>query len=277
MGITSLEGIEYFTALEYLSVEKNDLTSLDVSSLQSLTHLSCGNNKLEELDVSHNPSLEVIRCWRNKLTSLDLSNNPLVSYLDVRENNLPSKAAVLRKHDPEYFHFEPQNVLPMKEGTISLAPSKVVLYLGSMDDGLNLTVSVEGFDDYDESDVSFYSSAPSVCTADEEGFIKAVKKGSAVITAQLDAGEKIFTATCKVTVKKPSLKVSPTKLTLKKGKKASVSVSAVPAGTVTFKSSNKKIATVSAGGVVKGKKKGSAVIYVMTNGVTKKVKVKVTK
>ena len=46
-------------------------------------------------------------------------------------------------------------------------------------------------------------------------------------------------------------------------------------GKVKFKSSNKKVATVTAKGVVKGKKKGTATITVTSNGVSKKFKVKV--
>ena len=46
-------------------------------------------------------------------------------------------------------------------------------------------------------------------------------------------------------------------------------------GKVKFTSSNKKVATVTAKGVVKGKKKGTATITVTSNGVSKKFKVKV--
>ena len=44
---------------------------------------------------------------------------------------------------------------------------------------------------------------------------------------------------------------------------------------VTYKSSNKKIATVSKKGVIKGKKKGTATITIKSGKVTKKCKVKV--
>ena len=60
---------------------------------------------------------------------------------------------------------------------------------------------------------------------------------------------------------------------LKKGKKVTIKVKAAPVSKVTFKSSNKKVATVSSKGVVKAKKKGTATITVKCNGITKKFKV----
>ena len=44
----------------------------------------------------------------------------------------------------------------------------------------------------------------------------------------------------------------------------------LPAGKVTYTSSNKKVATVTSKGVVKGIKKGKATITVKCNGITKK-------
>ncbi len=51
-GIKSLEGIEYFTELTYLSCSNNQLTSLDLSKNTELTQLWCYNNKLTSLDIS---------------------------------------------------------------------------------------------------------------------------------------------------------------------------------------------------------------------------------
>lgn len=44
MGIQSLQGIEYFAALEYLDCYDNNLTSLDVSRCTALDWLYCINN-----------------------------------------------------------------------------------------------------------------------------------------------------------------------------------------------------------------------------------------
>ena len=51
-SISSLTGIEYFTALTALNCPGNQLTSLDVSSNTSLTALNCFNNQLTNINIS---------------------------------------------------------------------------------------------------------------------------------------------------------------------------------------------------------------------------------
>ena len=72
-GIESLGGIEYFTALEYLSCGYNLLTELDVSKNTALTELWCSGNQLAELDVSGLDALKELNCSYNSLTMLDVS------------------------------------------------------------------------------------------------------------------------------------------------------------------------------------------------------------
>ncbi len=84
-------------------------------------------------------------------------------------------------------------------------------------------------------------------------------------------------------VKKIKLKKAAVKL--KKGKRFKIKAVMVAAPKkakvakhrrVSYESSNSKVATVSSGGMIKARKKGSCVIYVYAqNGVSKKVKVKV--
>ena len=106
----------------------------------------------------------------------------------------------------------------------------------------------------------------------KDGKVTAKKAGKTVITAS--AGS--YKATCTITVKKPTLKISGKKsVTIKKGKKSKIKVKAVPTGKITYKSSNKKVASVTAKGVIKGVKAGSCKITVTCNGVKKTVKVKV--
>ena len=61
-NISSLKGIEYFTALTYLDCANNQLTALDVSKNTALTYLSCCNNQLTALDVSKNTALTYLSC-----------------------------------------------------------------------------------------------------------------------------------------------------------------------------------------------------------------------
>ncbi len=89
-GITSLEGIENFTALTSLSCWDNQLTSLDVSANTALTDLSCSSNQLTSLDVSANTALTDLSCGKNKLTSLDVSANTALTDLSCGKNKLTS-------------------------------------------------------------------------------------------------------------------------------------------------------------------------------------------
>ena len=75
LGISSLEGIQYFPALTTLLCSCNQLTALDLSANSELKMLNCGSNQLETLDVSNNQKLETLICDNNRLTALDVSNN----------------------------------------------------------------------------------------------------------------------------------------------------------------------------------------------------------
>ena len=73
-GISSLQGVEYFTALTDLSCSSNKLTALDVSRNTALTQLNCEENQLISLDVSSNTALTTLYCYSNPLTSLNVRN-----------------------------------------------------------------------------------------------------------------------------------------------------------------------------------------------------------
>ena len=88
MNITSLKGIEYFTALKYLKCEGNQLTDLDLSKNTTLEVLDCSNNKLTALDVKANTALTTLDCYDNQLTALDVSANTALEYLNCSNNKL---------------------------------------------------------------------------------------------------------------------------------------------------------------------------------------------
>lgn len=118
---------------------------------------------------------------------------------------------------------------------------------------------------------TFRSSNKKVATVSANGIVKAKKAGKVNITVQVGNHKQVV----KITVKKPTMKLTKASAKLKKGKKVTIKVKAAPVSKVTFKSSNKKVATVSSKGVVKAKKKGTAIITVKCNGITKKFKVTV--
>ena len=88
--IVSLDGLERFTNLESLSVEKTSITSLDCSCFPNLYYLDCAENSLTSLVVSRNTSLMYLFCGSNNLTSLDLSNNTILTRLVCQNIGLTS-------------------------------------------------------------------------------------------------------------------------------------------------------------------------------------------
>ena len=90
MGIKSLEGVGFFTALETLKCWDNELTGLDLSKNTALKNLQCSNSKLQSLDLSQNPNLTKLYCGSNKLTELDVSKNAKLEMLDCESDSLLS-------------------------------------------------------------------------------------------------------------------------------------------------------------------------------------------
>ena len=86
--ISSLQGIEFFTALTSLYCNRNQLTSLDVSHNTALTYLKCSSNQLTSLDVSQNTALEKLYCSFNQLTSLDVSGATALKGLSCYSNQI---------------------------------------------------------------------------------------------------------------------------------------------------------------------------------------------
>ena len=117
------------------------------------------------------------------------------------------------------------------------------------------------------SSVKYTSSNKKVATVNSKtGAVKGLKAGTVTITAT--SGK--LKATYKLTVKNPTFSLTKSSATIKKGKTTIIKSKAAPAGKVTYTSSNKKVATVTSKGVVKGIKKGKATITVKCNGITKK-------
>lgn len=87
-SLSDLSGIEYFVNLTSLDCQKNQLASLDVSSLTELSILYCQNNQLTTLDVSQNTALWNLNCSNNQLSELDVANNPKLQTLSCANNQL---------------------------------------------------------------------------------------------------------------------------------------------------------------------------------------------
>ncbi len=161
---------------------------------------------------------------------------------------------------------------PVEPTSITLNKKKATLVAGAKL-ALKASLAPAGA----ESALTWTSSNKKVATVTQKGVVKALRKGTVTITVRTANGKK---ATCKITVPTAPTKIAFAKknYSVKVGKKIALKTSLTPAKAktrLTWTSSNKKIATVSSKGVVKGIRKGKVVITVKTaNG--KKAKVKVT-
>jgi len=85
-NISSLEGIQSFTNLEYLACFDNTMKSLDTSQNQNLKNLLCFSNQLTSLSMA--PSIELLYCYNNLFSSLDLTQYTNLFALDCSTNQL---------------------------------------------------------------------------------------------------------------------------------------------------------------------------------------------
>ncbi len=111
-------------------------------------------------------------------------------------------------------------------------------------------------------EVTWTSSKKSVATVDQNGVVKAKKKGTATITAKSN-GKKY---TCKVTVKQPvtKVKLNQKNIRISIGKTYKLKATATPTSAnnrkVSWSSSNKSVVTVSSSGQIKAISAGTATI-----------------
>jgi uncharacterized protein YjdB len=144
-----------------------------------------------------------------------------------------------------------------------------------------LTVKVDPDGSTDK--VTYKSSDTSIATVNPDtGVVTGVKKGTVeiVATAGTTAGAKTATMTIEVTRPATGITISPKTATVAEGKTQQLTVKVTPADTtdkVTYTSSNKLVATVTVGGLVKGVSKGTATITVRAGKQTATMTIEVTK
>ena len=147
----------------------------------------------------------------------------------------------------------------VKASTIKFAKKTATVYTGK-------TVTVKATAT-PSATIKYTSSNTKVATVNSKtGAVKGLKAGTVTITAT--SGK--LKATYKLTVKNPTFTLTKSSATIAKGKTTTIRSKATPVSTVTYTSSNKKVATVTGKGVVKGISKGKATITVKCNGITKK-------
>ena len=120
--------------------------------------------------------------------------------------------------------------------------------------------------------IKWTTSNSEIATVSSKGVVKGVKNGKVTITATASSGKK---ATFKITVTNAS--ISKTSKTVNVGQSYTIKINDY-SGKVSWSTSNKKVATVSSKGVVKGVASGSAVITAkLKNGAVFTCKIKVTR
>ncbi|PWH81500.1 hypothetical protein DIS18_14560 [Algibacter marinivivus] len=88
LGINNLSGIEFFSSLETLICNGNNLTSLDVSNSANLKSLLCGSNQLLSINVAANTNLEDFDCSDNQISILNITSNRQLTSLDCSNNRI---------------------------------------------------------------------------------------------------------------------------------------------------------------------------------------------
>lgn len=84
--ISDVTGLHYFTSLNVVNFNDNNLKELDVSNNKKITTINCENNQLKELDVSQNTDLQFILGEGNQIAELDLYNNKYFTFIWAKQN-----------------------------------------------------------------------------------------------------------------------------------------------------------------------------------------------
>ncbi|MBR6283532.1 MAG: Ig-like domain-containing protein [Muribaculaceae bacterium] len=153
-------------------------------------------------------------------------------------------------------------VRPVLVTSVTLNKTEVELTAGQTD---TLTATVMPTDATDKS-LTWTTSNSAVAQVNNNGMVTAVAPGTATITAKANDGSG-KRATCRVTVKPvlvTSVTVTPASVDMQAGDTIKLSTTVLPANatnkTLTWKSSNTSVATVSSMGVVTARSVGSAII-----------------
>jgi uncharacterized protein YjdB len=204
-------------------------------------------------------SVQFLACWRID----EHINNYFGAYggsdLVISCYSNSQFLTALRKNAKDY---SVQEITAIPSTGLKLNKNKVSILEG---ESARVTATVTPTDSTDS--IYWSSSNKQIATVTQTGLIRAVGGGVVTITAQTNSGAIAqVNVTCKAA---PTyIRLNHTALTLKKGKHATLKYS-LSAGSVTskltWKSSNKKIATVNSSGKVTAKKKGSCTITVTTH------------
>ena len=155
---------------------------------------------------------------------------------------------------------KPADTEPKTEKSLQIKTDRTVL---GVKEKMNLEAVMS--DHSSAGSLTFKTSNPKVITVNGAGKVTAKKKGKAVITVTSSNGlQASITLNVKNAPKKITLKAKKKTLKVNESIQLKAVLSKKSAGKVTYKSSSKKIATVSSDGTVTAKKKGKVKITAKT-------------
>jgi uncharacterized protein YjdB len=154
--------------------------------------------------------------------------------------------------------------LTVRQPKVTLDKSSIKLYRGQTVK-LSATVSSNIIP-------TWKTNKKSVALIDENGYITAIKNGTAIITATVDGISK----TCQIIVQKPDITLNTYEIQLKKGDKTSVTAIVSSRNEPIWSTSNTNVVNINSKGEITALKKGTAYIYAAEDGTKVKCTVKVT-
>ena len=274
IGVTSLKGIEFLTNLNSLTCSGNNLGSLDLSGLTHLSvlncvgcnlsslnvrglgemfSLACSDNQLTALDLTGCTGLQSLNCSYNQLTALDVSGCTGLTKLACHDNKLAS------------LNIDGCNDLANLECTLNKLTALDVTRCPGFADRIRGSRWNQG--------TLFGVSEGTVVYCDNIAFVG------------LNAATNTATGSVTVTSNSSGIGSGSSAIVATKSS-VNVSVTATPGSTVpldlggasakSFKSSNKKIASVNKNGVVTFKKAGKVKITYKVGKKTRKVTLNIT-
>lgn len=195
------------------------------------------------------------------------STNPTVATVDANGNVTPIAVGqtVLIAKTVEGGYMQTCTIYVKQEAkTIQLSVKDITIDKGE-DYKLEYTFDAEGVT---EANLVWTSTNPTVATVNDKGVVSGLEKGSTIIMVKLPNGE---TAYCNVIVQEAveGIELNSTKKTIYLGNTFTLKAALKPDGasnpSVTWSTSDKSIATVSAKGKVKGIKAGTAIISAVSD------------
>ena len=239
------------------------------------------NVNVDQITLKCGQSSTTFRTWGDPVKSVVPDNN-LVKVSGVKSSGSFKVTANAKKTGRTYLTITTTTGLTTKvlvsvqKGAVKTKSIKGLSKSVSVVKGKSVTLKPTLEPVNSPEKITYTSSNKKVATVNAKGVVKGVKQGTAKITVK--SGSKKVVVRVKVTgVKTTKLTGVPAAKSVSKGKTFKIKAVAAPKNTsekITYTSFNKKVATVTAKGVVKGLRKGTATITVKSG--SKKMTCKVT-